>query len=292
MQLDNTRIVIRERDFLDILDLSLRLLRYYFFPWLSLSLFAALPFALFNAWLLGPLGPFETLSPKHGGFDSGDPAMYAYRLIVLTVWEMPLVAAPLTRYFGHALFFDRPSAGRIAHELRQSLPQLFVYQVILRGICTLPAVIDWRAFLLIFLWLVPLARSPYLNEIILLERNPFSAKPGRITTGRRSRALHGGSRSALFSRFLVSMVFGAAMACGLTLSLWYIRGLLTHHWERTGVVYTIAVPTALWTVAAYFAVVRYLSYLDLRIRREGWEVELRVRAEAERLVGLEGRLEG
>ena len=27
MQLDNTRIVIRERDFLDILDLSLRVLR-------------------------------------------------------------------------------------------------------------------------------------------------------------------------------------------------------------------------------------------------------------------------
>ena len=45
----------------------------------------------------------------------------------------------------------------------------------------------------------------------------------------------------------------------------------------------IGVPAAMWTVAAFFAVVRYLSYLDLRIRREGWEVELQVRAEAERL---------
>ena len=32
-------------------------------------------------------------------------------------------------------------------------------------------------------------------------------------------------------------------------------------------------------------VVRYLEYLDLRIRYEGWEVELFMRAEAARLAG-------
>lgn len=291
MKLDTTRIVIRERDFLDILDLSLRILRYYFFPWLTLSLFAALPFALFNAWLLGPYGPFEAADPTHGVFGPPERALYIYRLIVLTVWEMPLVAAPLTRYLGHALFLDRPSAGRIVRELRESLPQIFVYQIILRGICILPAILYWWGLFFTALWLFPFARSPYLNEIILLERNPFSAKPGRITTARRSAALHTGSRGTLFSRFLVSMLFGAVMTCGLALGLWYVRGLLTHHWERTGVLYTIGIPAALWTVAGYFTVVRYLSYLDLRIRREGWEVELRVRAEAERLIGLESRLE-
>jgi hypothetical protein len=36
-------------------------------------------------------------------------------------------------------------------------------------------------------------------------------------------------------------------------------------------------------VAAYFSVVRFLSYLDLRIRHEGWEVELLMRAEALRM---------
>ena len=287
MQLDNTRIVIRERDFLDILDLSLRVLRVYFFPWAMLSLLGAVPFALFNAWLL------QTLWPMHApGWESaaqtGNYAEYVYRLVVLAVWEMPLAAAPLTRFLGHALFLDRPNASRIARELRDSLPQLLVYQVLLRGLLILPALIDWRFFILMLLWLLPFVRSPYLNEIILLERNPLSAKPGKITTSRRSNSLHGGSRNTLFSRFLISMLFGVAMTCGLALSLWYIRGLLTHHWDRTGVVYTIGVPAAMWTVAAYFAVVRYLSYLDLRIRREGWEVELRVRAEAER---LEVRLE-
>ncbi len=31
------------------------------------------------------------------------------------------------------------------------------------------------------------------------------------------------------------------------------------------------IPAAMWIVAGYYAVVRFLSYLDLRIRREGWE---------------------
>ena len=44
---------------------------------------------------------------------------------------------------------------------------------------------------------------------------------------------------------------------------------------------------ALWLVVAYFSVVRFLSYLDIRIRREGWEVELVMRAENQRLAGPE-----
>jgi hypothetical protein len=33
----------------------------------------------------------------------------------------------------------------------------------------------------------------------------------------------------------------------------------------------------------YFTVARFLGYLDLRIRNEGWEVELMMRAEATRM---------
>jgi hypothetical protein len=47
--------------------------------------------------------------------------------------------------------------------------------------------------------------------------------------------------------------------------------------------FTVHLPFALWIVASFFSVVRFLSYLDRRIRNEGWEVELVLRAEAERL---------
>jgi hypothetical protein len=34
---------------------------------------------------------------------------------------------------------------------------------------------------------------------------------------------------------------------------------------------------AVWVAVAFFAVVRFLTYIDQRIRLEGWEVELRLR---------------
>jgi hypothetical protein len=48
-------------------------------------------------------------------------------------------------------------------------------------------------------------------------------------------------------------------------------------------IYTFYYPLALWLVVGYLTVVRFLAYLDLRIRREGWEVELMMRTEAARL---------
>jgi hypothetical protein len=47
--------------------------------------------------------------------------------------------------------------------------------------------------------------------------------------------------------------------------------------------YTVWFPLTIWIVIGFFAVVRFLCYLDLRIRREGWEVELAMRAEEARL---------
>ncbi len=46
---------------------------------------------------------------------------------------------------------------------------------------------------------------------------------------------------------------------------------------------TLQTVSAFWLVMAYFTVVRFLSYLDQRIRAEGWEVELLLRAERARL---------
>jgi hypothetical protein len=47
----------------------------------------------------------------------------------------------------------------------------------------------------------------------------------------------------------------------------------------------LAYPALLWSIAGYFVVVEYLDYLDLRIKHEGWEVELLMRAEGLRLAG-------
>ena len=34
---------------------------------------------------------------------------------------------------------------------------------------------------------------------------------------------------------------------------------------------------AVWIAIAFFAIVRFLAYIDRRIRLEGWEIELRIK---------------
>jgi hypothetical protein len=67
------------------------------------------------------------------------------------------------------------------------------------------------------------------------------------------------------------------MACGF-LRQRLFQSLSGDYW-----IGVIDVPLSLWLVVGFFSVVRYLCYLDLRIRREGWEIELKMRAEASRL---------
>jgi hypothetical protein len=257
MQLDQQRIVIRERSFVDLLDLSLRVLRAYAAPLTGLFVLGIVPPLLLNAFLLGGLDVQlrESLVPRE----------YLCYVVLLTVIEAPLATAPITLFLGHSLFLEKPRAGQIAKEFLQSLPQMLVIQVVLR----IPLVfIAW----------------PFASEVILLERNPFRGRrPGQMTTFRRLRALHGGVMGDLFPRSLASMAFGAALFASLWLCCLTLCGMLFNEWQWEGPTFTFFFPLCVWILLGFFAVVRYLGYLDLRIRREGWEVELLMRAEGARL---------
>jgi hypothetical protein len=276
MQLDNTRVTIREREFLDVLDLTLRLARAEALPWLAASVVGTLPFAVLNYWLLANWPTF--------GHTTAANELYLLRMTALIVWELPLATAAATMYLGQSMFFTQPNARRIAGDVYRTLPQLILFQVVLRGLWILPALLaDW-SIVLVLLWLIPYLFFPYLNEVILLERNPLAARNGRITTWRRSQVLHGGSRGSLFVRWMMSLVAAGAMTLGIVFTLGYLRAMLDRTWATDSVWWSVFVPAAIWIVVWFFTVVRYLSYLDLRIRREGWEVELQVRAAAQRLI--------
>jgi len=270
VQLDKTQIVVRERSFLDILDLALRVIRWCAGP-LAIALAAGiLPMFLLNVYLLSR---FEEPNLRFGF-----PVGYMLLLMVFVVWEIPLATAPATLYLGQAVFQQRPSASRIAGDFLQSLPQLFVYQVLLRMLLV------W----LLVGWLWLFSRYTYLSEVILLERNPLrqrsSAKP---STGRRCRTLHSGVGGALLVRGMGSAALGGLLLLSFWGSIWMLRGLLLGQWELENTMFTHYFHAALWLAVAFFGVVRFLSYLDIRIRREGWEVELVMRAESERLAGPE-----
>jgi hypothetical protein len=266
MQLDRNRIVIRERGWLDLFDLALRVIRVYAGP-LALSLaVGVLPAMLFNAWLLSGLCELD--------FDGAFPQWYLFWMLIVVLAEIPLVTAPATLYLGEAVFFEHPSVRSVAGGFFRALPQLVFLQTLLRVIF-LPMVVTW---------FVPFAIWPYLNEVILLERNPlWPRRRAQMTTFRRVKALHAGGVGDMFGRWLASAAFAAMLFAAFWATMQFLAGLLLNEWALEGLTYTFYYPLALWIVAGYFTVVRFLGYLDLRIRREGWEVELMMRAEEARL---------
>jgi len=266
MQLDRTHIAIRERGLLEILDLALQVVRRHAGPLLLALLIGALPMALLNAWLLGDWADAE--------FTDDRSSYYLWVMLLLVVWQIPLATAPMTIYLGQAMFDDKVNIVQLARGFWSSLPQLIFYQVIGRGFFV-P---------LMFTLAIPYAGWPYLNEIILLERNRMRrGRHARMTTFRRSQMFHGGSTGELFGAWMLGMVVGTVLVLSLWLSIIVVMPVLLGNWASMYVNYLVYLPVAIWCVMGLLAVVRFLSYLDQRIRREGWEVELAMRAEAMRM---------
>ncbi len=67
---------------------------------------------------------------------------------------------------------------------------MVLLQVLLRIVLIVPVVT----------WIVPYAIWPYLNEVILLERNPLFGRAGQISTLSRNSLLHRGDSGDLLVR--------------------------------------------------------------------------------------------
>ncbi len=261
MKLDETRIVIRYRTKADVLDLALKMLRVYIGPivrWLAVGV---TPLFLLNMWLLADFRFYD--------FVWGFPLSYMVLTTLLVFFEMPVATAPLTLFLGQAVFLPRPDRKALLRDLRGSIPQLVWYQIVLR---------PFSLF------------SPYLNEVILLERNPLRAKSrGMKSTSLRSRELHRDEASDLIVNGFIHFVLGLILFGTIWITLAMFRSLFLGDWELvTGSsvdrpMYTTYYHLLLWAIVGFTTVLRFLSYLNLRVRREGWDVELQVRAERARL---------
>lgn len=269
MLASHAQIQIRERSHAEVLDLAILVLRRH---WVGLAIALAIgaaPIALFNRWLLS----------------IEDTDVSFLTLLALAV-EMPWGTAFVTLFLGQATFQPKVSAARIVRDYFGSLPQMFLYQGLLRGLLVL-----FAAFLLPLLLLMN--GMKYTSEIVLLER----ASVGR--TFRRNSSFHRYQSGRLMGHVMADNFLGFTMIFCLTLSFheltrwieqsqdirWYLSDVW---WEETlnsmsGGLLTWQFELAFWLVAGFFAVARYLAYLDCRIRREGWEVELKLMTQGARL---------
>jgi hypothetical protein len=177
-------------------------------------------------------------------------------MVLLVFLETPVAMLPTTALLGRAMFLQDLSLRWVLSDIRQALPGILWTQGIVRGggvlvvlLVLLPLSLRddlasgnaplWLWALASYSLLLRLAR-PFVNEIVVLERNPVRRRAARLMTiGRRSRGLHRPNASDLIGRWAVT--------------------------------------------AAATSVLTFINYLDLRIRREGWEVELNVRAAAQEL---------
>jgi hypothetical protein len=306
MKLDRTRIAIRERSLLDTVDLALFVTREFAGPLIAASLLAIVPLALLNYALVGWMVPSD-YEGEWVGF------RYLWNMTLLIFLEAPLAAVFVVAFLGPAVFLEKGeerTVRQVARDVLRQLGAITLCQGILRGVLIAWVLylltsreeangfIEGFVMLLVVLWSAAMrAFRPYINEIILLEQNPLLSRGGAaITVGKRSSHLHSPYSGDLFVRWLGSaaiawllaglVLMTAIAAMGYLISDWPIHFSLEDEsvapnfdWFKLQVVY----PACLWIIVAFFAVVRFLSYLDLRIRHEGWEVELLMRAEAQRL---------
>ena len=285
MQLDRTRVTIRERGMLEICDLALAVCRDLSPKLLTMFAVGVIPFAILNRFLVGWV--IEDLN----GYTF---TQYAYLMTLLIYIEAQLATTAATAFLGDAMFLRPPTVRDVLKTLSTLSGRLFFTVGIMRGVFPAIAVVillradEFPCVLALsviagYAGLIQAVR-PYLNEIILLERNPLWSRDKRtITIGRRSAKLHNPNTGELFGQHLALCGLSNLLTIMLIFGSWFVVGTLFSDWAWGPVMLHVIFPACLWAVACYMVVVRYLSYLDLRTRREGWAVELIMRAEANRL---------
>ncbi len=236
MQLDQNRIAIRERGYLEILDLTLRVIRAYAGPLAAALAVGVVPAMLLNAWLMA------------GTLDVDPESRFPLLYMLADVPPGALGGAAGDRP-GHACTWgNRCSPSRSDRQDRPQLRRLAAPVDALPGAVCGGCCCRWCSP-----GSCPSSLWPYLNEVILLERNPLRPRPGaaddhqpphdgpaRRFRRRPVRAVdhrHAGRRTAVPFRL------------GFPLRFW--RPCCSMSWEGSMLAYTLYYPLALWITAGF-----------------------------------------
>lgn len=292
MKLDQTFIAIRERSVLEIFDLALQVVRQHFSRLICLLAIGALPWVVIDWMLLGWMVSARLSS-------DGAMIFYYWLMTILVISQAQMGTSLITYYLGQSMFIAQPSIGQTVRDsfwkspffwwlhggLRMVVPILgLVFLVWANGESALGAV-AFFATLAMLLGVLIRAFRPFVSEILLLEKTPVRAgNPRQIRFAQRSYSLHHSSND-LLGRSIIGLVFYPLLCGSLFAALNIIDEAVALQPSLEFSLKSIYWVAALWLTATFAAVVRFLSYIDVRIRQEGWAVELKMRAEGIRLSG-------
>jgi len=303
MQLDKTAIVISQRSAVDLIDLSLIVVRNYWQPIAFFAFIGILPFAIVDLVLMWPLTQYETMLIASRDIGTADAYRFRYLCIItsLILIQSPLALSAVTYFIGQAVFTERPTARQVLAAVWTRMGSLIFVLGFLRMslVCFVPALflfldpifrpeIEIPLYLVCLCSVVFLVRGfrPFAPEILLLERCPIfisKKRPESLAYGRRSRWIHSSLYNELFGVHLSVTLIEIMTAVSMLMSMVFLIGVLTGIWQWGLWMDLFLYPLTIWVISTWGAIIRFLLYMNSRIRTEGWEIELRLKAEAQRL---------
>jgi hypothetical protein len=311
VELDRTEIVIRKRSSLELLDLCLLVFRRHALKLAGAAAIFGLPLMALNVSLLQWMISADAVDElyKFSTYDSVELdfwfwCRYVTHLSILWIIVFPIASLPITVFLGAQLFYLPSGIKDWLRQLRELwkpiIKNLGFTRLGFAGIALELAIyrtfdFSFWEFVLLFL-LFPLllifrGTQPFVPEIIGLERCEFRSKdPQIITYAKRRAALHRPLRSELINRLFAAGFFGTLLVMMSMGTILFLQATLIGGWRWNWYLYSLALPFCLWIVGIFLAIFRYLSYIDTRIRLEGWEIDLRMRAEALRMLQRESAM--
>jgi len=284
MDLENTDIEIRERSLSQRLDIALHIVSRYPLDLLKYGAMGIVPFFVLNIVVIQGLDSV-------GFWEFRYWASKWFLVWALTLFEAPLATAPLLLFLSQKIFRQQIRTAFIFKEIgRRALTLFLVHGLFRLNIVWLAMIVlayQTESLEFFIFWLVVMCvcgpvfwwLRPYVDCIIFLEQLPIWAGFNKPTIGKRSRVLHGFSQSEVFSESVLVSLLTCFFAFGLYgIFLWIYFGIFQETITLNWFSWTFFA-WALWIPLILTTLVRFLGYLDTRIRLEGWELELRMRSE-------------
>lgn len=303
MQLDKTAVTISQRSGTDLIDLSLLVFQRYWTSIFCLAFLGIFPFAVTNFILLWPLTEYDQLVMSSR--ELGDATAFQNRyLVIMTaaiLIQAPLALSGVTYFIGQAVFGDKPTLGNVLTAIWAKLSAIILIQGFLRMsiLVFVPLAFLFQSpvfrpeveiplYLLCLCSYVFVVRGfrPFALEILLLERCPIHISKNdksRIAYRKRSSWLHSGMAFELFGMHMGVTIVEILTTLSISLSTLFLIGVLTGTWTWGPWMDLLFFPFILWGIATWGTIIRFLTYMNSRIHTEGWEIELKLKAESQRL---------
>ena len=256
MNIGNARVVFRHRSTMDVLDLAARFLVHHRAPFLALSALVLLP-----SWVL------SLIIVRNASFEAG--AVAALGLAAVADLPFTVLASRL-------VFEERVPLTSVLGDALRALPRLVLARAVqavafVAGLsaCGLPGI--WLGVMMVF-----------TCEVVALEKTPVF----QIFT-RCNRLVSGQFGDAFIAWFWLLAIQGLALVLVDYGGRHVLRDLLqvTPPSSMFDDPKSLLALTGVFLIVPYTAVARLLSYLNVRTRSEGWDIQARFVTIAQRLAG-------